>query len=105
MAKLLQESILRITQLPIAHMAVAVKKGNKMNNKNQSAFPGQVQYDSNGMALLFYTGLTKREYFAAAALQGMLAFPGDPVGTDLVIDAIRYADEILLKLEENKNEP
>lgn len=40
------------------------------------------------------TGLTKREYFAAKALQGLLA-DGRYAVQDACIDAINYADTLL----------
>jgi hypothetical protein len=49
-----------------------------------------------------YWGLTKREYFAGLAMQGMLA-NRDARGFDAIITAeisIKYADEILTQLED-----
>lgn len=51
------------------------------------------------------TGLTKREYFAALALQGILSakYEYDPIvhrptTEDTIIDALKYADELLRQL-------
>jgi hypothetical protein len=41
-------------------------------NKDDSAFP---IFDSSGEHFLKHRGLSKREYFAALALQGMLSNP------------------------------
>lgn len=45
-----------------------------------------------------YLGLTKREYFAAAALQGLLAKPGIAL-KELEILAVGMADRLLTELE------
>ena len=45
-------------------------------------------------------GLTKRETFAMAAMQGLLAGRGH--GSWGVPDAVRYADDLLKALEETK---
>lgn len=45
-----------------------------------------------------YSGLTKREYFAAMAMQGLIANkPNSP--TVLSMDAIAYADALLKRLD------
>jgi len=48
------------------------------------------------------TGVTKREYFAGLALQGLLAgdYGCDPKG--LAADAVLHADELLKQLENTK---
>ncbi len=44
-------------------------------------------------------GLTKREHFAALALQGLLANPDTPViPVDVANNAIRYADALIAAL-------
>jgi hypothetical protein len=43
----------------------------------------------------FSTGLSRREYFAAAALQGLLTY-GDKVMA--VRDAVKYADQLMEEL-------
>ena len=44
-----------------------------MKNENQPAFPiSEEQTDRIDVGVKIYTGLTKREYFAAKALQGLL---------------------------------
>jgi len=45
-------------------------------------------------------GLTKREYFAGLAMQGLLANPNktsNPI--QISLDAVMYADELLKQLE------
>lgn len=54
-----------------------------------------------------FTGLTKREYFAGLAMQGLLANSAFKIDTDTdvkvtaqyTISAIKYADELLKQLE------
>lgn len=77
-----------------------------MENSKKSAYPLGV-HTSNANA-----GLTKREYFAAMAMQGLLANPrlsdlqtmerfnGKTVGESLAIISIEYADELLKQLEQ-----
>lgn len=87
-----------------------------MNVKNQPAFPVDVSVDENGNLRGsqtsnfsgFEMGLTKREYFTAKAMQGLLSNPewmkeykGEKylMQRDIVSDvAIRTADTILAKL-------
>ena len=52
---------------------------------------------------LFATGLTKRELFAAMAMQGILANPCRQTSTsetyaEAAIDGVRYADALLAEL-------
>ncbi len=68
-----------------------------MENKELPAFanPGSDQGPGS-------SGLTKREYFAAMAMQGLCAnsIPGSQHMTkNLVQEAIEYADELLKQLE------
>jgi hypothetical protein len=66
-----------------------------MMNKDHPAYP---LHTLTGQAKL---GLTKRELFAAMALQGMLAEPKEdgpnPVSLDVAC-AIEYADELIRQL-------
>ena len=49
-------------------------------------------------------GLTKREYFASLAMEGLAAFPGyiggksNPKARDVAAKAIEYADELIIAL-------
>ena len=72
-----------------------------MKNANLTAFPCPRDSD--------YYGITKREYFAAMALQGICASPIDPgAGTvEQIIQgdaemAVRMADAVLAELEKMK---
>ena len=50
-----------------------------------------------------YCGLTKREMFAMAAMQGLCAHSGDyHTFADMASDAVNYADALLAELERTK---
>ena len=70
-----------------------------MNNKNKPSFPitdKESDLIRNGFDM--YTGLTKREYFAAMALQGLSGQTGAQEG--YIIDrAISLSDGLLEALE------
>lgn len=69
-----------------------------MSNKNDFAFPVlDTSQTPNGTNQL---GLTKREYFAGLAMQGLIACP-DSSGNFATIadDAISFADALLERLE------
>lgn len=76
-----------------------------MENGKNCAFPSQ---DSNK----YYHGLTKREYFAAIAMQGLLASPNFKidvqssvsVSEQFAISATKYADALLAELDKTKSE-
>lgn len=75
-----------------------------MNNGDQPAFPdtmrGAEQSIMNQSPCELPTGLTKREYFAIAAMQGLIA--GDALGTNtehVVATSIKFADELIKQLE------
>lgn len=65
-----------------------------MKDDNQKAINNGKMYVNDGVC-----GLTKREYFAGLALQGLLANDGKQLG--VVESAVRIADKLLLALEEN----
>jgi len=78
-------------------------------NGNESAFPiVMVRHNLNGEARHFLdeNGLTKREYFAGLAMQGILAYGHDadsnmdPAFT--ARDAVGFADALLAELEKSK---
>lgn len=65
-----------------------------MENGKQMAFPTQLV---NGE---LHTGLTKREYFAAMAMQGILAYPHTSNNRgDIATESVIIADELLKALE------
>ena len=70
-----------------------------MSDANKPAFPSQ--HDDRSHILSHEEGLTKREYFAAMAMQGILAHPEHSKFTAAAIadDAIRQADALLAELE------
>ena len=70
-------------------------KQNKMENRDQRAFPADAHTHTDG-------GLTKREYFAAMAMQGIVDrnFHYD----DVARDSVRFADAILKELDKPKSE-
>jgi hypothetical protein len=66
-----------------------------MENGKKSAFP----LDGNHTGHPDTIGLTKREYFAGLAMQGMLSNPNktsNPI--QISLDAVMYADELLKQL-------
>lgn len=92
-----------------------------MKLKNQPAFPVEVSVDENGNLRGsqtsnfsgFEMGLTKREYFAAKAMQGLLSnsswmkeYQGEKylMQTDVIAKiAIQTADAILDKLSDKES--
>lgn len=70
-------------------------------NANECAFPLQTEFRSDGALYAFAPGLTKREHFAAMAMQGICGdgIPGShhhPVQT--ARDAVAQADALLAEL-------
>ena len=80
-----------------------------MKNADRPAFNAEVSHldgkiieYQTGNTTAMYPGLTKREYFAAMAMQGLCAnsVPGEHhMPKNLVSEALEYADELLKKLE------
>jgi hypothetical protein len=78
-----------------------------MKNSEKAVFPINGDVISNA-----HLGLTKREYFAAKALQGLLTLYDDTAGCDIVPNesnviymtklAVKAADYLLLELENDK---
>lgn len=65
-----------------------------MKNSESGAFPSNTIIGRED-------GLTKREYFAALAMQGILASTSNSFSVEQVIDvAITLADKLLSKLEQ-----
>lgn len=73
-------------------------------NKNKPAFPTLFEDEHGQQGAV--GGLTKREYFAALALQGILAKTGISIYDVKIVStmAIQNADELLKQLEESKEE-
>lgn len=69
-----------------------------MKNKDKSAFPLPRPVDE----IMPNTGLTKREYFAAMAMQGLCAnsIPGEyHRPKELACEALEFADELIKQLD------
>lgn len=74
-----------------------------MSNKDQPAF-SQSKLHKNSYTNEWEGGLTKREYFAGLAMQGLLAYPrgqeGEtPWSQTVALWAIEAADALLAELE------
>jgi len=80
-----------------------------MNNANEPAFPDPFRandpekYKTEPMDMP--TGLTKREYFAAMAMQGILANTSEEfINSSAIANvAVRCADALLLALSKPEN--
>ena len=74
-----------------------------MNNADRAAYPTPDTYDpTNGQVFYGNDGLTKREYFAAMAMQGLCANSitgSHNKPSNLAIDAVMYADALLKELD------
>ena len=49
-----------------------------------------------------HPGLTKREYFAAMALQGLLALPPKIISKTVAEDAVKLADHLIKALSDEQ---
>lgn len=73
-----------------------------MKNSDQPAFPLNIEEwnpEDRTLIQVPYLGVTKREYFAAMALQGLLAKGGHGYSYSAHV-AVQAADMLLQKLEE-----
>lgn len=67
-----------------------------VTRKDSSAFP---YLEGEGGLLTTDGGLTKREFYAAYALMGLLANPSvDGTHEDIAIDALDYTDALIAQL-------
>lgn len=74
-----------------------------MTNANESAFSRPASDRSHHSTAIDETnGLTKREYFAAMAMQGLCASITTAFPDELAFDAVKLADAIINEL--NKGE-
>jgi len=75
-----------------------------MTNPNDSVDRGLAYNRETGKFNGLHKGLTKREYFAAIAMQGMLAYgsrPYTPKGwAELATDAIKSSDALIEALNQ-----
>ena len=69
---------------------------------NEPAFSKPAFYHPDGAIDLPNNGLTKREYFAAMALQGMLAKYGSDYQVQNAKEAIYWADALIEELNKTK---
>jgi hypothetical protein len=70
------------------------------NNKTHGDSPiNTIEYNNNYIS----TGLTKREYFAAMALQGLLANDSGLI-TSKARDAVKAADALIEELNKTKQD-
>jgi len=70
-----------------------------MNNADMPAM-AHMEYNPDNQPIAYYSGLTKREYFAALAMQGMLSNPEKEYDPDtLTEEAVGHADWLLKALE------
>ena len=66
-----------------------------MKNGERQVYPLQ-----NGYGGILQTGLTKREYFAGLAMQGLLACPNIAGNYEIIAkESVNWADELLKQLE------
>ena len=75
-----------------------------MKNGKDNAFPVVLQHGLSHDSHV-EIGLTKREYFAAMAMQGILSscFASmNPDYNDLALDALNFADALLSELEKTE---
>ena len=74
-----------------------------MNNSDRAAYPLQLHKGETTDSITRHgpaDGLTKREHFAAMAMQGIICRPGSMLFTDIATEAVNAADALLAKLEE-----
>ena len=70
-----------------------------MSNGNQSAFPVPAYVDAEGYTVPPVAGMSKREYFAGLAMQGLLAGRTDVSDEAMASYALRAADALLATLD------
>jgi len=75
-----------------------------MSNAESQAFPGEPYQNPQDGYIYYSKGLTKREYFAAMAMQGILSGDGSKAWTrdELAEIAVNRADALLKALDETK---
>lgn len=99
----------QVGELPQWFTGLARVGKNEMREANEPAFPSidiREEFDDHSghyrKVMVPMGGLTKREYFAIMALQGMVSnsIPGDHhVPTICVMEAVALADLLLAELE------
>ncbi|TXG77595.1 hypothetical protein E6Q11_02380 [Candidatus Dojkabacteria bacterium] len=70
------------------------------------AFEGRPMPNTNLPLFIPIGGLSKRDYFAAMAMQGMLGNQKiNPQWVDLPLEAVQKADHLLAELSKERSEP
>ena len=75
---------------------------NNETKANEPAFSKPAFYHPDGAIDLPNNGLTKREYFAAMAMQGLLAKYGSDYQVQNAKEAIYWADALIEELNKTK---
>ena len=74
-----------------------------MSNATMMAYPAfDIEPTIGGGMSLSFSGLTKREHFAAMAMQGILASDADVDYCDFASSSVEMADALLAELERTK---
>lgn len=66
---------------------------------SQSAFPQKIEHPDGD---IYTKGLTKREYFAAMAMQGLLANGNKFTWATIAVDSVQMADALIAMLYQPK---
>lgn len=73
-----------------------------MTNPNEPAFPSESEADNSLASALAYRGLTKREWFAGKAMEGIIASArtsiANPSFYQVSLNAITQADSLIAAL-------
>jgi hypothetical protein len=69
-----------------------------MSNADEPAF-SVIEFDDLGLSKIAGVGLTKREYFAAMAMQGIISDSTGLAFEEIAHDAVRFADALIAALE------
>lgn len=77
-------------------------KTNKNDLINQKTIYSESEYSSRTEVVS--CGLTKREYFAAMAMQGILSNPFKMTSDKIVSDSVECADALIEELNKDKND-
>lgn len=79
-----------------AHEKAAARMVDIASHQGGPAFPSTVESNTGTM---FFVGMTVRDYFAAAAFQGLLADGAGGSDADLASIAFRLADAMMAERE------
>lgn len=73
-----------------------------MTNPNEPAFSRAAFYHPDCGSVPAQEGLTKREYFAAMAMQGLLASGNKFTRATIAVDSVQMADALIAMLYQPK---